>query len=485
MHELPRENFPIFPIAPQKYGLALFDRYNPFRMRGSRAMRRWRPGLNLRLMLLITALIALFCLSAGTYIVNRAQDDIRGEVYSATELIERYLEAQLKLTRNAWSLGGDAVPNLRLAQLRDVRHVEVYFYNAVGTLLESSAADRSHALAAPFWFVWLVQHSFTAIPDVRRFVDFDGFAGGVLVIHPDPAYETDEIWNVTRGLLGLLIVFSLLVNVFVWWAVGRALRPLEHVRVALKELSAGRLDARLPVFRLPELAGLSDEFNHMARTLEQSTLENHRLTRRLIQVQDEERERLARELHDEIGQCVTAIHADAFTIHRAGGATDPVILESANAIIEITTRIKGMVRGMLQRLRPTLIDRLGLEAALRELESAFRQRNPHTVCTMDVDPSASELKGDPAMAIYRIVQEAMTNVTRHAHAGRLSIQVSGQAELTTTVKDDGHGFDTGKITEGFGLLGMRERVLGLGGKLKIESAAGRGTAIFVELPCRT
>jgi two-component system, NarL family, sensor histidine kinase UhpB len=447
------------------------------------AMQHWRPSLNLRLMLLITALIGLFCVAAGTYIVKKAQDDIRGEVYSATELIERYLEAQLKLRRNALSLDGESVPNLRLAQLRDVRHVEVYFYNAIGTLLETSAVDRSHAPEAPFWFVWLVQHSFTTIPDVRRFVDFDGFAGGVLVIHPDPAYETEEIWNVTRGLLGLLMVFSLLVNIVVWRAVGRALRPLEHVRTALKELSAGHLESRLPAFNLPELTGLSEEFNHMARTLEQSTVENHRLTRRLIQVQDEEREHLARELHDEIGQCVTAIHADAFAIHRSASAADPVIRESAHAIIEIATRIKSMVRGMLQRLRPTLIDRLGLEAALRELETAFRQRNPGTVCALDIDSFASELKGDPAMAIYRIVQEGMTNVARHAQANRLAIQVSAQAQLSTTVEDNGRGFDPVKITEGFGLLGMRERVLGLGGTMKIESAAGRGTRILVELPC--
>jgi two-component system sensor histidine kinase UhpB len=330
--------------------------------------------------------------------------------------------------------------------------------------------------------VWLVQRSFTPIPDARRFVDFDGFAIGVLVIHPDPAFETDEIWNVTRGLLGLLVVFSLLVNVFVWWAVGRALRPLDHVRSALRELSAGRLEARLPAFQLAELADLSGEFNHMAQTLEQSMAENHRLTRRLIQVQEEERERLARELHDEIGQCVTAIHADAFTIQHAGGAADSIIRESATAIIDITTRIKSMVRGMLQRLRPTVIDRLGLDAALRELESAFRQRYPRTACSLKVDPAAGELKGDPSMAIYRVVQEGLTNVARHAQADHVSIEVRALSALTATLRDDGRGFDVSKVTEGFGLLGMRERILGLGGALQIESSAGGGTLIQVELP---
>jgi len=456
-------------------------------------MGRWRLSLKLRLMLLITLLIALFCLASGVYIVRRAQNDIRGEAYSATDLVEHYLEAELALAHAAWRLNNDNMPQLQLAQLKDVRHVEVYFYNAVGTLLESSASGPGHAPEVPFWFGWLVQRSFEPVPDVHRFVDFDGFAVGVLVIHPDPAFEIDEIWNVTRGLLGLLIVFSLVVNALVWWAVGRALRPLDHIRTALNELTAGRLDARLPAFDLPELASLSGDFNRMVGTLERSMAENHRLTRRMIQTEEDERKRIARELHDEIGQCVTAIHADAVSIRRAGGTADAVIRESAAAIIEVTARIKDMVRGMLQRLRPTIIEGLGLEAALCELEAAFRQRNPQTDCSLRVDPAAAGLTGELATTIYRVAQEALTNVARHARAGQVSIEVAvahksppgAAAVLTATLYDDGGGFDPEAITEGFGLLGIRERIAGLGGAVTIRSAVGQGTRITVELPWPT
>jgi two-component system, NarL family, sensor histidine kinase UhpB len=453
-------------------------------------MRPWRPSLKLRLMLLITALIVLFCAAAGAYIVKRAQDDIRGEVFSATELIERFLEARLALARNSWRTNADSVPDLELAQLRDVRHVEVYFYNAVGVLLASSANDRAQTPVAPSWFIWLVQRSFTPIPDVRQFVDFDGYAAGVLVIHPNPDFEIDEIWNVTRGLLGLLVVFSILVNVLVWWAVGRALRPLVHIRTALSELSAGRLNASLPEMDLPELASLSKEFNFMARTLEQSTAENHRLTRRILEVQEEERERLARELHDEIGQCVTAIHADAFSIFRAGVAADGIIRESASAIMEVTSRIKNMVRGMLQRLRPAAIDRLGLEGALRGLETAFRQRNPQTNCALVMDIAANGLGSDVGVAVYRVIQEALTNVARHARARHVEIEVRvspapldrASDALRITVRDDGVGFNQRAVAEGFGLLGMRERTAGFGGRMMIESVAGQGTEIRAEFP---
>ncbi|HEX4242353.1 MAG TPA: sensor histidine kinase [Steroidobacteraceae bacterium] len=447
-----------------------------------RSMRRWRISLKARLMLLISVLIALFCVAAGTYIVKRAQSDIRGEVYSATDLVENYLDAQLKVAGDAWREDPAAEPNMRLERLRSVRHVEVYFYNGVGTLLESSAVDRTRESTAPPWFARMVEWSFKPIPDARRFVSFGSYAAGVLVVHPDPAFEIDEIWNVARGLLGLLMTFSLLVNAFVWWAVGRALRPLERVRAGIRELTAGNLEARLPPFELAELAGLSGEFNDMARALESSTLENRRLNRRLIEVQEEEREFLARELHDEIGQCVAAIHADAFTIRRSAGAADSVTQESATAIIEITAQLKSLVRGMLQKLRPAVIDRLGLEPALRDLHAGFAQRNPEVACEIHIDPRAAELKGNAAMAIFRTIQEGLTNVSQHAHARHVSIDVRGGDRLTILLTDDGRGFDSSRQSEGFGLIGMRERIAGLGGTLSIDSSAARGTVISMELP---
>jgi two-component system, NarL family, sensor histidine kinase UhpB len=199
-------------------------------------------------------------------------------------------------------------------------------------------------------------------------------------------------------------------------------------------------------------------------------------------VQEEERERLARELHDEIGQCVTAIHADAFTIHRAAAATDSIIHESATAIMDITARIKHMVRGMLQRLRPAAIQRLGLEGALRELETAFRQRNPRTTCSLTVNLPANDIESDLAMAIYRVVQEGLTNIARHAHASQVTIEVNAGEVLTVSLRDDGLGFDPHSVTEGFGLLGMKERTMGFGGKMTLESVAGQGSLIRAEFP---
>ena len=450
-------------------------------------MRR-PPSLKLRLMLLISLMIGLLCLAAGAYLLQRAQKDVRGEVYSATELVEHYLDARMSLARARWRDNPDQMPRLELARLSDVRHVDVYFYNAVGTLLERSGAPANHRTVAPDWFTWLVQRSVEPIPDVRHFVVFDGFAVGMLRIRANPAFEIDEIWNVSRGLAGLLIAFGLVVNLLVWWAVGRALLPLSRVRQALNELSAGQFAARLPALDLPELRGVAVDFNRMAETLENSTAENRRLTHRLLQVQEEERARIARELHDEIGQCVTAIHADAVSIQRAARG-QPNIEPGAAAIIEVTARIKLLVRDMLRRLHPAVVEERGLAGALAELAGQFRQRNPQTQCEVHLADGAGELRGEKAEAVFRIVQEALTNVTRHAGAHRVRIDIvlgeprEGAApQIELRVEDDGDGFETARAPPGHGIRGMRERLSALRGSLEIRSRPRGGTRIDARLP---
>jgi two-component system sensor histidine kinase UhpB len=452
--------------------------------------------LKLRLSLLITALIALVTLAGGAYIVREARNDIRSEVLSTLNLTGHFLDAQLAVMRDRWSTTGHAAALFQLRELGDVRHLSVRFYDSQGRLLDSNEGGQDRAPDAPRWFVRLVRAASTPIPPATRTVSFDGSVIGQLIIAADPTYETDEIWNTTSGLLELLLVFFVLVNVLVWWAVAHALQPIEYILAALGEVQRGHLGARLPRFGLPEMSRISVGFNHMARTLELSVAENQRLTRRLLQMQEDERRSLARELHDEIGQCLSAIHADAAAIRNRGGAP---VRESAEAIVTVTAQIKDMVRGMLQRLRPAELEGLGLEAALRELVAGFQQRNPEVSATLHMHEGLSALQPEVSTAAYRVVQECLTNIARHAQARRVDIDVGlgepppgtatvsgGQArpgaQLWIAVVDDGSGFDTGAARRGFGLMGMRERVKVLDGACSIDSAPGQGTRIGVRIP---
>ena len=420
---------------------------------GEPSRRPLGTSLKVRLSLLITVLIVLMMLAGGAFIVRQARQDIRAEEFSTMNLTGHFLDAQLAVLQDRGLGQGYAVHLFQLKELRDVRHLAVSFYDREGRLLDSNEAQGERKPEAPAWFVWLVRRSALPMEASRRPVMFNGTAVGELVIQADPSYEIDEIWDTSSGLLSLLLLFSVLVNALVWWAVARALRPVEYI----------------------------------LRALERSVADNHSLTRRLMQMQEEEREYLARELHDEIGQCVTAIHADAVAIRNRGGAA---VHDSAQSIVEAIGRIKEMVRSILQRLRPGTLEGVGLGAALRELTGTFRQRHPQISCSLNLALETSALQGELGITLYRIVQECLTNISRHAHARTVQIRLSQLppaedepiARLELVVQDDGCGFDERIVGRGFGLMGIRERVRALGGICRIEGASGRGTLIVAELP---
>ncbi len=247
--------------------------------------------LKFRLSLIITALLALVTLAGGGYIVRKASDDTRAEVRSALNLADHFIDAEVAIMRDRWVARGFTPPMFHLRELEDVRHLSVTLYDTGGRVLESNADTDNPNPAAPDWFTWLVRETSPAMQSQTRAISFDDKPVGSLVIAPDPTYEVDEIWTTSRNLLELLLLFFVLINGLVWWAVSRAMRPIEQILAALGEIGHGNLAARLPSFGLPEMSRISVGFNHMAATLEHSVTENQRLTRRMIQVQEEERKK--------------------------------------------------------------------------------------------------------------------------------------------------------------------------------------------------
>jgi len=442
-------------------------------------------SLEVRLSLIITALLAMVTLAGGVYVVRKARDDIREETQSTLVLTDHFLDAETDVLHERWALHGFEAPLFKLRELGDIRHLRVQFYDNRGVLVESNDISGSRKPVAPAWFDAVIRFASPPLRSETRIVKFNDVRVGRLVIAADPSFETDEMWATSRGLLKLLASFFLLVNALVWWAASRAMRPVERILLALGDLRRGNLAARLPQFDLPELSRISIGFNHMAATLEQSVTENQRLTRRLLETQETERTSLARELHDEIGQSLSAIHADAAAIRNRGGET---VRESAEAIVEVTGHIKQIVRSMLQRLRPPVLEGLGLAPALRELVGAFQQRNPQVVCSLTTGGDLSLVDGDVGIAVYRVIQECLTNISVHANAHHAAVDVHGDPAtgiprvLRLTVADDGLGFFLDSANRGFGLTGIRERVKALRGTLEIGTEPGRGTRIAVSIP---
>lgn len=216
--------------------------------------------------------------------------------------------------------------------------------------------------------------------------------------------------------------------------------------------------------------------------------ENRFLIGKSLAVQEEERHHLARELHDELGQCITAIQADASIINERAKSCDPRLLASAAAIQDVAARIYEVVHSMMLRLRPSMLDDLGIVDTLKEEVDAWRERQPGTDYELSFDGNLSDLGEDVNITLYRVAQECLTNIAKHGQATRVSIELGIRTEegegrrVELRIRDDGVGFGSRSRGKGLGLIGMRERVEGLGGLFHLSSAPGAGTAIAVELP---
>lgn len=443
-------------------------------------------SLTVRLNLMITLLLFIVISIGAIFSVQSAREDVRAEVQSTASLASHLLDAEiLHYTSDyAWLNGADAnrASIFRLESLADIRHLKIEFYDRFGKLRDSNRhGQKQDEDAPPSWFVGLMDVAPSEGGEVRHVIYASGRAMGELVITPDSSFEIAEIWNDTQELLWLVAIFFVAVNAMVYWAVKTALHPVGSVINALNALEEGDLNARLPQFRLPELAGLSVKFNAMAQTLQHSIKSNHRLTQKIIRLQEDERKNLARELHDEIGQCMTAINVDAIAI--ANSKSLDAAKRSASAISEVSMQILDMVHSMLQRLRPGVLDELGLSIALGEYVYSWRERNRGISSCISIANDLGELDEEVALAAYRIVQEALTNITRHANARRVSLSVNRENEsLVMELEDDGKGFAPDKFASGYGLAGMRERVEGLGGSFSLTTAPEKGTKISVQLP---
>ena len=206
------------------------------------------------------------------------------------------------------------------------------------------------------------------------------------------------------------------------------------------------------------------------------------LLQRLYTAKEDERLALARELHDEMGQTSTAIRTEVAVLQRIG-RLHPEADESVKRIAESAQHLSQMTRQMLHRLRPPALDSMGLEQALMTLCDDWQQ-NTQTVCEFKAPTLPEGLNDYACVTVYRIVQEALTNVTRHANAKHVKVQLALYEQgLNLNIEDDGRGMaDTQAVHPGFGLLGMQERVASVGGRMSISSKLGQGLRLAIQIP---
>jgi two-component system sensor histidine kinase UhpB len=277
-----------------------------------------------------------------------------------------------------------------------------------------------------------------------------------------------ELIVLAIGLV-LLLIFNLLL-------LRPAFSPLDRLADTMRRHDPLSPGERVPVDREPDVAALAQSFNDMLDRLESERRESARLALRVL---EDERSRIARELHDEVGQTLTGV------MLQVEGLAANIPEELREQLDELRETARGGtedVRRIARQLRPEALEDLGLQSALASLATAFGDQAGIKV-QRQLEPSVP-LSEEQELVVYRVAQEALTNVARHAEATQVELLLDRRRDeaVLLVVRDDGRGIHPGALPSSRGIRGMRERAMLIGAQLEINSEPGRGTEIRLSIP---
>jgi len=562
-------------------------------------------SLHVKVNLFVAFLLVISVFASSAVLVSNARQAVQKEVQDTMDATAHIITVTLAGTQ----LRRDRIVSEHMYELvkalSEIRSLHILMFDRQGLMFQGEP-DETTIETPPEWFVKLI------FPDVKPLSR--RFGEGHMVIYPAPILEISERWRDIRAIMALGVFIFIFVAIFLYWGVGRIVRPLQALLDGLSSFERGDYHLRLPKFSLTEMNRISESFNRMGSALEHSTAENKRLatlvrqsgdailsldhagyitfcnataerlfnnktpvllgesfttlgldqnrqkiieviegckfaenletsltdkegettyllmstvplqekdgcitgvictlrditehrqaeraraqlqetrslTKHMDEAQEAERRHLARELHDELGQCLTAIKTDAVLIRNRTQETDKKLFQSAQAIIDTASHIYDVVHNMITRLRPSPLDDLGLLATLDEAVSKWQQRQPDITFSLDVQGDISGLNESTNMTVFRVVQESITNAIRHAAASRISVavhreMVDNQDQLEINIRDNGKGMEVHDFHSDvdFGLLGMRERAQSMGGTFQLDSKLGAGVNLTITIP---
>ena len=432
-----------------------------------------RARINLLLALVLTLGLAINI----ARLVLDAAPRVQAEDQSVIRLAREFIETIVAGLNEAPD--PDARLNKVVHDLNRLRHVSITRQDdaAVSFRRDRRSDENGDARSPPAWFVALVHPEKTAVSVP---ISIHGRPES-LVITSHPNDEVAEIWDgiVTQLEVGSAIAIALfLVTMMV---VNRALAPLEALSQAMTSIEAGRYDTRVEPGGAPELAAICTKLNHLAAVLGDAVEDKRRLAERAVSLQDLERKEIARELHDEFGPYLFALRAHAGALMRLSDARGPdaeALRKHGGAVLEQVNALQQFNRRILEKLRPVGLAELGLREALGALLRLWGESHPDMAIETSISRGLGETGETADWTIYRIVQEALTNVFRHAGATSVNVTIEPAEQpaglrgirgcALVRVRDNGRGL-TLDHKFGLGLTGMRERILALGGTLKVVS----------------
>jgi signal transduction histidine kinase len=300
--------------------------------------------------------------------------------------------------------------------------------------------------------------------------------------------------------LALLVISAVIAVLSIWWAADRfILRRVAVMISASRRLAAGDLRARIgPIGIRDELSHLAGVFDEMAESLQKRVEQEERVTASLKQsreqlrrlttyqndVREQERIRIAREIHDQFGQSLSILKMDLAWMRKHMPAFDHAVNKKMEAMFRLIDETMVNLHVVTAELRPVILDDFGLAAAIEWQAEFFRDRSGIS-CRFENDGYEPDLPADQATALFRIFQELLTNIIRHAEADEVIVRLEKHdGELCLQVADNGRGITEDEINSphAYGLLGIRERLYPLGGRVAFEGRPGQGTRVTIHIP---
>lgn len=340
---------------------------------------------------------------------------------------------------------------------------------------------------APAWFARVYARLLGSQTPVRLPLTVRDRDAGELTVTAQPEAALRLAWQRISTLLGIAIAMSGAIAVLAALMISYSLLPARAIIEGLRQLQKGNLAWRLPHFRTEEFDHIAGAVNELAENLAATRAARQALMTRLFQVQEDERRAIARDLHDEFGQCLTATAALAAIIEQRAGEKQRDIAVDAVKIAQVQKRMMASLRNTLKRLRSQNIEEIGLEASLRQLVSEHNdQAQPRTVVHLELGGQLASLPTQVATDVYRIAQECLTNSMKHGAPSAVRLKLerlkTDRDAIWLTVEDDGAGDASRLETDaGYGLLGIRERLAPYGGSLTVAQADA-GVRVAALLP---
>ena len=373
-----------------------------------------------------------------------------------------------------------------------VRANEIRLYDQNESLLyESPPSMYKAGRNAPAWYASIV-----APPDNERIIQLPNAR---LVIATNPTRAVLDGWDNLTDILFAQVTLFVLADLLIFWLVGHWLEPLEKIQRGLRDIEHGGHEVRLPPLPGKEAAEMGRAFNRMAQAVEdniqvrqasaeaQARLDAQREFTMLLHARiEEERAALARELHDELGQSLTAIRSIAKSLMQHPDVIGGPVERHAKMLFDTAGMTSDAMHRMIPRLRPIKLEGMGLVDAVRDLLTESQQNNPELRFELTVSDAIPVLNDALELSAYRIVQEAVTNIIRHAHATHAQVTLGLQpGVLRLRVSDNGKGGDGAdnlKREGHYGVRGMQERAESHGGHIVFQSSAEGGLEVDVFLP---